>query len=166
MTVSSNTQIDTGTTGTGAAQTISFTFPVLAAAEVKAVTQNPTTGAIVALTKDTHYTVSLTGTGTPNYTGGSVTTLTPFVASSLNVYLYRDTTDTQVYDPINNDDMDAEALEQAIDKLFMLVADLQEQVGRCIKVPIPESTTVEVDDLIARASTTLGFDASGNVTTT
>ena len=166
MTVSSNTAIDTGTAGTGAAQTISFTFPCIADTEIKAVKQHTTTGAITAMTKDTDYTVSLTGTGTPNYTGGSITTITPFVSSSYNIYLYRDTTDTQAYNPINNDDMDAESLEQAIDKLFMIVADLQEAVGRCIKIPRPESTTVEVDNYVDRASTTLGFDASGNVTTT
>lgn len=164
MTVSSSTQIDSGTQGTGAAQTISFTFPVQASTEVYAFTQNRTTGALTALTKDTHYTVSLTATGNNNYTG-SITTLTPFIATSLNIFIYRATTDTQAYNPINNDDMDAETLESAIDKLFMITADLREQIGRCIKIPRGESTTVELPNYVDRASETVQFDASGNVTT-
>ena len=166
MTVSSNTQIDTGTAGTGAAQDISFTFPCIADTEIKVVKQDATAGTITLLTKDTHYTVTLTGTGTPNYTGGSITTLTPFFASTFNLFIYRDTTDTQAYDPINNDDMDPDTLEQAVDKLFMIVADLQETVSRCIKIPLPDNGTVEVDNYIDRASTTLGFDSNGDVTTT
>ncbi len=166
MTISDNTNIDSGTQGTGAEQAIAFTIPVLASSEVKVLIQHTTTGAITVLTTTTHYTVALTGSGTPNYTGGTITTVTPFVSSSYNIYVYRDTTDTQAYDPTNNDDMDAETLEQAIDKLFMLVADLQEVVGRCIKIPRPESTTVELDNYIDRASTTLGFDSSGDVETT
>jgi hypothetical protein len=166
MTVSSSTQIDTGTQGTGAAQTISFTFPCIADTEIKVLQQDTTAGTITELTKDTHYSVTLTGTGTPNYTGGSITTLSPFIANTYNIFIYRDTTDTQAYNPINNDDMDADDLESAIDKLFMIVADLQEEVGRCIKIPRPDNQTVEVDNYVDRASTTLGFDASGNVTTT
>lgn len=165
MTVSSTTNKDTGTAGTGAAQTISFTFLVQAAAEVKAVKQNATTGAITALVKDTDYTVSLTTTGNNNYTG-SITTLTPFISSSFNIYLYRDTTGTQAYNPINNDSMDAETLESAIDKLFMQIADLEEQVGRCIKIPFPETNTVELDDKVTRASTTFGFDSNGDISLT
>lgn len=165
MTVTSATQIDSGTQGTGAAQTISFTFPVMADTEVKVIRQDRTAGTLTELTKDTHYSVSLTGTGTPNYTGGSITTLTPFVSTSYNLYIYRDTTDTQAYNPVNNDDMDAETLEQAFDKLFMLVADLQEEVGRCIKIPRGESNTVELPNYVDRASETVQFDASGDVTT-
>jgi len=165
MTVSSETNKDTGTAGTGAAQTISFTFLVQAASEVKAVKQNATTGAITALVKDTDYSVSLTDTGNNNYTG-SITTLGSYIATTEYIYLYRDTTGTQAYNPINNDAMDAETLEAAIDKLFMLIADLQEQVGRCIKIPFPESNTVELDNYVDRASTTFGFDSNGDISLT
>jgi hypothetical protein len=165
MTVSTNTNIDTGTQGTGAAQTISFTFPVLLDTEVRAFTQDRTLGTLTELTKDTHYTVSLTATGVNNYTG-SITTLTPFVSSGYNIFIYRDTTDTQAYNPVNNDDMDSETLEQAMDKLFMLIADLQEEMGRCIKIPRGETNTVELDNYVTRASTTFGFDASGDISLT
>ena len=164
MTVSSITQIDTGTQGTGAVQTISFTFPVLADTEVKAFTQDRTAGTLTELTKDTHYSVSLTSTGVNNYTG-SITTLTPFISTSYNIFLYRDTTDSQTYNPVNNDNMDAETLEQAIDKLFMHIGDIKEVLGRCIKIPRGESTTVELPNYVDRASETVQFDASGNVTT-
>ena len=164
MTVSSSTRIDTGTTGTGAAQTISFTIPVQAATEVKALTKNPTTGAIVDLVKDTHYTVSLTATANNNYTG-SITTLTPYIATSLAIYIYRETTDSATYKPVNNDDFDAATLIIAMDKLYMQISDLKEEVGRCFKIPLPEDNTVEVDDDITRASTNLEFDASSDIDT-
>ena len=165
MTVSSISNTTTATAGTGAAQTIAFTFPVTANTEVKVKAQNPTTGAITTLVKDTHYTVTLTGSGTPNYTGGSITTLTPFQATSVNLTVYRVTTQSQAYDPINNDAMDAESLEAAIDKLFMLIADVQAQVNRCVQIPVPETSTVELPDIIDRASEAVSFDASGDVTT-
>lgn len=164
MTVSSVTQIDTGTQGTGAEQTISFTFQVQLDTEVKAFTQDRTAGTLTELTKDTDYSVSLTATGVNNYTG-SITTLTPFIGTGYNIFIYRDTTDSQTYDPINNDDMDSETLESAFDKLFMHIGDIREILDRCIKIPRGESTTVELPNYVDRASETVQFDASGNVTT-
>ena len=164
MTVSSSTRIDTGTTGTGAAQTIAFTIPVQADTEVKVLTKNPTTGAIVSLTKDTHYTVSLTATANNNYTG-SITTLTPYIAASLNAYIYRETTDSATYNPQNNDDFDAPTLIIAYDKLYMMISELREELGRCVKIPLPESNTVEVDDDITRASKDVQFDSDSDIDT-
>jgi hypothetical protein len=165
MTVSSSTRIDTGTTGTGAEQIISFTIPVQVDTEVKVLTKNPTTGAIVNLVKDTDYSVSLTADGNNNFTG-SITTLTPFQAASVNIYIYREVTDSATYEPANNDDFDAATLESAYDKLYMMIAELREELSRCVKIPLPETNTVEVDDDITRASTTVGFDSSSDIETT
>lgn len=165
MTVSTVSNKTSGTTGTGAAQTIAFTFPVFASTEVKAIKRLTSTGAETALTVDVDYTVSLTGTGSPNYTGGSITTITPFIASTYTIHVYRETTESQSTDLVENDALPAETLEARLDKLFCLYADLNEKVDRCLRFPITDSAlTSEIDDSVQRASKYLKFDASGNVT--
>ena len=167
MTISSITNKTSGAIGTGAAQTISFTFPVFASSEVKVVARNTSTGDETLLTETTHYTVSLTGTGTPNYTGGSITT----TATCYNTYhsdyyfhIYRVTTQTQATDLVENDSLPAETVEARFDKLFCLYADLKEVTDRCLKIPITDAAlTTEIDNSVGRASTTLGFDSNGNV---
>jgi len=158
-----------GTTGSGAEQTIAFTFPVFATSEVKVRTRETATGDETLLTETTHYTVSLTGTGTPNYSGGSITTTATCYGtydSDFVFYIYRVTTQTQATDLTENDNLPAEIVEARFDKLFCLIADLQEQVDRCLKIPISESNDVELPNSVDRASTTFGFDASGDISLT
>lgn len=166
MTISSITNKMSGTTGTGAAQTISFTFPVFASTEVKAKKRLTSTGVETDMTVTTHYTVSLTGTGSPNYTGGSITTVTPFVSNLYTIHVYRETTETQATDLTENDNLPAETLESRLDRLFCLYADLNEKVDRCLKFPITDSSlTTELPSSVGRASETVKCDASGNITT-
>lgn len=155
-----------GTAATGVVgQSISFTFPVFAATEVTVIARHGTTGADTTLVKDTHYSVTLTGTGTPNYTGGSISMLVTTYDANYTIYIYRVTTQTQATDLVENDSFGAETLEARLDKLFCLFADLQEQIGRCVKVPLGDGTvTTEADDKINRASKYLKWDASGNLT--
>jgi hypothetical protein len=55
------------------------------------------------------------------------------------------------------------ALETAYDKLTLLVQQHTEILGRCFKIPVGESTTVAATSSVDRASTTLVYDASGNL---
>jgi hypothetical protein len=163
--ITSTTNKTSGTAGTGAAQTIAFTFPYFTASEIIVITRNDTTGADTTLIENTDYTLTGTGSDGQKYSGGSVVTLTPFVAAGYTIYIYRATTETQDTDLTENDYLPAETLEARLDKLFCLYADLKEVVGRCIKVPLGDGTiTTEVDDSVNRASKALEFDASGNVT--
>lgn len=169
MTISSVTNKMAGTTGTGAAQMLSFTFPVFASSEVKVVARETATGDGTLLTETTHYTVSLTGTGVPNYTGGSITTTATCYDTydgDYVFYIYRLTTQTQSMDLVENDSLPAETVEARFDKLFCLIADLQEQIDRCIKFPITDSNVSELDNSVGRASTTFGFDSNGDISLT
>jgi hypothetical protein len=163
--ISSITNKTSGTAGTGTAgQEISFTFPVFASSEVVVIARNNTTGADTTLTVTTDYTVSLTGTGSPNYTGGSITMVVATYTSSYTIYIYRLTTQSQITDLVENDNLPANTLESRLDKLFCQIADLNEIVGRCIKVPLGDGTiTTETDDKVNRASKYLKFDTNGHV---
>ncbi|GAI14459.1 unnamed protein product [marine sediment metagenome] len=172
MTMANATNKDSGTAATASTQGISFTFNFFATSEILVDVQNDTTGVIATLTPTTHYTVgTLVGTGTPNYTGATVSITsaadTAYPAGN-TFYIYRKTTQTQTLDLTENDDLPAQSLEQQMDKLFALWADANEQLSRCIKVPVSDGTVtgLTLDNQIDRASTTLGFDASGNVTLT
>lgn len=169
MTITSVTNKTAGTTGTGAAQTIAFTFPVFAESEVKVRARLTSTGVETLLTLTTHYTVTLTGTGTPNYTGGSITTTATCYDtydSDYTFHVYRETTETQATDLVENDALPAETVESRLDKLFCLYADLNEKVDRCLKIPITDTAlTTELPGSVGRASEGCEFDSSGNVTT-
>lgn len=166
MTITSVTNKTTGTAGTGTeGQVISFTFPVFSAEEVKMIVRKISTGVETSdFVRDTHYSVSLTGTGVPNYTGGSITMLVDTYDSDYNIYVYRETTQTQSTDFIDNDDLPAETLESRLDKLFCLYADLNEKVNRSLKIPItdPASSNTNLSGSIGRASSYWYFDSLGN----
>ena len=169
MTIASYTNKTTGTLGTGTiGQEISFTFPVFDESEVVVIARLTSTGDDTPLTETTHYTVALTGSGTPNYTGGAITMTVATYDNTYTIYIYRVTTQSQATDLIENDNLPAESTEGRLDMLTCQIADLAEIVGRCIKVPLAdgEVTGLEVGNEVDRASTTLGFDADGNVTTT
>ena len=167
--ISSVTNKMSGTTGTGAAQTISFTFPVFAESEVKVRARNTATGVETLLTLTTHYTVSLTGTGVPNYISGSITTTSTTYdtyGTDYSFHIYRATTETQDTDLIENDDLPADVIEARFDKLFCLFADLNEKVDRCLKIPITDTALItELPGSVDRASEGVEFDSDGDVTT-
>jgi hypothetical protein len=165
MTISSVTNKTSGTAGTGTVgQEISFTFPVFAEGEVVGEAIENATADSTTLVQDTDYTISLTGTGTPNYTGGAITMLVATYDSDYTIYLYRVTTQTQATDLIENDNIPADTIEKRFDQLFAQIADLQEQINRCIRVPLGDGTiTTLLPNKVDRASDYLKFDADGDV---
>jgi len=124
MTVSDTTARTTAVTGTGAAQTIPFTFPITADSDISVVTTliaSPYTQA--TLTETTHYTVSNLGEA-----GGSITTVTPFVASTKTVQIIRSSPKTQTVDLTAGGSFDAETIEDAFDKLTRLLIELEDRI--------------------------------------
>jgi hypothetical protein len=111
----------------------------------------------------THYNVS----GAGNSSGGNVTfTSGNIPATGETVILRRDTTQTQGMDLIDNDPMSADTIETAHDKSMALIQELQEEVDRSFKVSRTNtiSSAEFTDSATDRASKTLGFDSSGDLT--
>lgn len=98
----------------------------------------------------------------------SGTTVTVAAASGWDsdhsVVLYRDSAWTQPVDLQNNDAMDAEVLEKALDRVTCMVQQLKEEIDRVVKIPISDAeATLTIPTKESRANYLLGFDSDGDI---
>lgn len=108
-------------------------------------------------TLTTHYTVANNG----DETGGTVTMVTaPATGETLTIL--RSIPQIQGTDYQNNDAFPAETHEAALDRLTLLVQQVQEEIGRALIAQPSDSASLELP--VDRASSFLFFDASKNPT--
>ena len=159
MTVSSTTTKNSYS-GNGSTTVFAYTFKIFDEDDVAVVLRNNTTGAESTQTITTHYTVS----GVGNAGGGNITFVTP-PTSSQTVVLLRATPLTQLTDYTPNDPFPAETHEEALDKLTFITQELQEEVGRSLK--LSQTNTIATAEFTAgateRANKILGFDTNGDL---
>lgn len=136
-----------------------YEFRCYATDELTVVLVDDTTGAGTTKTETTHYSVSL---GT-DYDGGTVTMVTA-PASGETLWIISNIDMTQETDLVASGSFNAETLEARLDKLQVMINELQAQLARCIQIPNYEDEMVELDNAVDRASKYLKFDSSGNVT--
>lgn len=107
-----------------------FTFKDAADLKVTILSADGLTETVKTL--NTHYTVSggNGASGTVTFTGGN----TP--ATGEKITITRNVIKTQETDYQSNDSFPAESHEQALDKLTFMVQQMQEELQRCIRVPI------------------------------
>ncbi len=133
--------------GNGSTTVFSFPYYFLADAHLVVVSRNSTTGVETTKTITTHYTVS----GSGESAGGSVTMLVA-PATGTTLIIYRNPTLTQGLDLVENDALPAEDVEEALDKLTMLVQRLGDRVDRSVRLTDGFSPTftntlpVDLDD--------------------
>ena len=162
MTISTTT-IKNSYSGDGSQDTFAYTFKISADADMQVIIR-ASTGSETVKTLTTHYTV--TGAGVA--TGGNVVfTSGNIPADTETVVLRRKTTQTQTLDLVENDPFTADSVEGAFDKNLAAIQELQEQVDRSFKVSRTNtiSSSEFTDSATSRASKTLGFDSSGDLTT-
>ena len=159
MTVSSTTTKNSYS-GDGSTTAFSYTFKIFDEDDITVVLRNNSTGAETTQTITTNYTVS----GVGNAGGGTVTFVTAPPTGN-TVVLLRITPLTQLTDYTPNDPFPAESHETALDKLTHITQELQEEVGRSLKlsqtneIATAEFTTGAAD----RANKILGFDTNGDL---
>ena len=163
MTVSTTTN-RASYSGNGSTTAFAYGFKIFADADLTVIIRS-SAGVETTKTLTTHYTVS--GAGTDS--GGNVTFTTGNVpASGETVVVLRKLTLTQGTDYVANDPFPAESHEDALDRLTMITQQLDEAVGRSLKVSqtnviaTSEFTTSSSD----RANKLLSFDGSGDLTVT
>ena len=160
MTVSSTTT-KRSASGDGSNDTFSYNFKIFDDDDITVIIRTDSTGAETTKTKTTHYTV----TGVGSASGGNVVfTSGNIPASGETVVLLRTTARTQLTDYVANDPFPAATHEDALDKLTFIVQELEEQIGRSLKVSQTNviATSEFTADATARASKLLGFDADGD----
>jgi hypothetical protein len=160
MTVANQTARTSAVGTNTAGQVVPFTFPINASGDITVKTRVTATGVEATLTETTDYTVTISGD-----TGGSIELVSALAVSS-EVFIIRNTPRTQALDLAQGGTFNAEALEEAFDKLCREVNDLKDQVDRCLHAPDTDVTTLsmELANTVDRASNYLAFDASGEPT--
>lgn len=129
MTVSSQTN-RVQYIGDGTTTALAIPFPFLDNSHIVVVLTNIATGVDVVQTITTHYTLSGAGTSS-----GTCTFVTAPPATQ-RVTIYRSTPINQLLDLKENDSFSAEAAEDAIDKLTMIMIDLKELLSRGVALEV------------------------------
>jgi hypothetical protein len=163
MTIST-TNIKNSYSGNGSQTVFAYTFKILADADIQVIIRAATgTETVKSLT--THYTVSGAGSasgGNVTFTSGNVPTNTE------TVVIRRTTTKTQAVDLVENDPFTAETVEGAFDRSVMIGQEIDEEVGRSIKLSRTNTmTSTEFTvDATTRANKILAFDGNGEIAVT
>jgi hypothetical protein len=163
MTIST-TNIKNSYSGNGSQTVFAYTFKILADADIQVIIR-AATGVETVKSLTTHYTVS----GAGSASGGNVTFTSGNVpANTETVVIRRTTTKTQAVDLVENDPFTAETVEGAFDRSVMIGQEIDEEVGRSIKLSRTNTmTSTEFTvDAATRASKILGFDTNGELSVT
>lgn len=154
MTIASVTSkviyVGTGSTA-AAARVFAYPFKVLRAADLIVTDYNINTSVGSVMVLDTDYEVS----GVGGDSGGNVTITGSYtsLATSSWLVIQREVDLTQETDYVENDAFGAETHENALDKLCMADQQLQEQVDRCIKADVSQtSSNVNYVDFATQAN--------------
>ena len=161
MTISSTT-VKVSYSGNGSTTVFAYTFKILDDDEIQVIIRS-STGTETVKTKTTHYTVS--GVGSSG--GGNITFLTA-PTSTQTVVLRRLTTQTQETDYVANDPFPADSHEEALDRVTMVAQEIQEELGRAIKLSKTNTMTSTEFTVAAadRANKILAFDTNGEISVT
>jgi hypothetical protein len=161
MTISSTT-VRNSYSGNGSTTVFAYTFKILDDDEIQVIIRS-STGTETTKTKTTHYTVS--GVGSAG--GGNITFLTA-PGSTETVVLKRNTTKTQETDYVANDPFPANSHEEALDRVTMIAQEIQEELGRSLKLSKTNTMTSTEFTVGAsdRANKILAFDTNGELSVT
>jgi len=140
--------------------TFDFDWTIYDTSDIVVVHRITSTGVATTLTEISDYTVTATNN---DFTSGGTVTTTLTYASGITITISADIPKTQEATLEDTKVLRLDALETAYDKLTLLIQQNAEILGRCFKIPLGESTTVSATSSVDRASTTLVYDADGNL---
>lgn len=143
--------------GNGAQTTFSYSFPVPNNVDYELIyTDSSGNESTIAISN-----YSITGIGTD--TGGTFTYNpgTGPIAAGTTLTFVREVPYQQLTNFSNQNTYNPEVLESALDWIVMQIQQVEEQVSRCLAVPIVEESLSALPSAEARANLLLGFDQNG-----
>ena len=151
MTIASSTRKAGPFTGDGASTVFAFSFKVFSASDLYVVKAVASTSAETVLTLATDYTVSL-NSDQDNSPGGTVT-LASVLASGYTLTLTSSVGYLQPTDLTNQGGFYPRVINSALDRLTILTQQLNEQVQRCVRIPMssPDGSQVPTAQQIRAA---------------
>lgn len=152
MTVVSSTSKSGPFAGNGSTTVFAFNFRVLQAADIKVVRTVTANGAQTdsVLGIGTHYTVTLNADQSAS-PGGSVTMLTA-PAPGHQITILRNMAATQGVSIPNQGGFYPRVVEQALDKLTMLVQQALQEVSLAVKSSVADPSPITYSDVVAQAN--------------
>lgn len=148
----------------GSTTAFTFAFEILASSDLTVIRRAIATGAESVLVETTDYTVA--SAPYRDWTGGGTVTTVNTYSSSYTLTILGATPNTQETDLKDAGPLRVEKLEDGLDKLTMLVQQLEERLDRALLIPRSETSSVELENSVTRASKLLGFDSNGDPTFT
>lgn len=164
MTISSTTRKAGPFDGNGVTTSFPFTFKVFNTGDIAVVRTMPS-GLEETLVLDSDYSVTLNGDQDAN-PGGTITY--PISGDPLpadwRLTAVGDLDNLQPTDITNGGGFYPQVIENALDRVTMLLQQLDEEIDRTIRIAVSDDTTtgLELPAAAARADRVLGFDANGN----
>jgi len=160
MTISSTT-VKNSYFGDGSTTTFSYTFKIFAESDLQVIIRS-STGIETTKTITTHYTITgvgASGGGSVIFTAGNIPSATE------TVVLRRNVPQTQSIDYIANDPFPAESHEEGLDRSMMVAQQIQEELGRAIKLSKTNTMTSTEFTTSAsnRANKVFAFDSTGEL---
>jgi len=160
MTISSTT-VKNSYSGDGSTTTFSYTFKIFAESDLQVIIRS-STGIETTKTITTHYTITgvgASGGGSVIFTAGNIPSATE------TVVLRRNVPQTQSIDYIANDPFPAESHEEGLDRSMMVAQQIQEELGRAIKLSKTNTMTSTEFTTSAsnRANKVFAFDSTGEL---
>lgn len=144
--------------GNGSASVFPFTFKVFSKADLVVV--RALAGAETTLVVDSDFTVALNADQDGN-PGGSITLTAGALAVGYTLIISSNIEETQQTQLTNLGGFFPEVITAALDKLTILVQQLQEQLDRAVLFPITDpSLNTELPSVALRAGHLLGFDSN------
>lgn len=140
--------------GNGSTTAFAVPYPFFAGDELLVIIETDSDGSEATQTLTTDYTVS-GGSGST----GTVTMVTA-PASGETLHIIRDTDAVQETDLVNNSAMDAEVLEDALDRRAMREQRLFEHIERALRVPETEAALARLPKADDRKNTLFYFNSS------
>lgn len=149
-------------TGNGVATVFAFDFKTFAKADLQVVTALLSTGVETELVLDSDYSVTLNGDQNAN-PGGSITypiSGSPLAATH-SLTIVGDASFTQPTDINNSGGFLPEVVENALDRVTILVKQLKSSVGRALQLAVSTPDGVDVTLPVPEASTMIGWAPDG-----
>jgi hypothetical protein len=167
MTIAAQTVV-TRTNTNGSTHTFNFGYPWLDPVDLKVWLVTIADGTVALQTKDTHYTVS--NTGSEHLSGGSITFINELAVATapatgkVCVILRRPTLE-QDFNPSVERYYPVDAGETALDLIYMHLQLFDWVLGRSIRLPDTDAAaSMELPDATTRAGKALVFDSNGALT--
>ena len=161
MTISSSNRKAGPFIGTGAAATFSFAFKLFTADDLEVVLAKTVAGTETQLVLESDFTASLNA-DQDSHPGGSITLTAGPLAADSSLVISSSIDELQETDITNMGGFYPEVITNALDKLTILVQQLQEQVNCCFKLSISDSVSSDLPAAAMRAGKFLSFGADGS----